>query len=117
MKKSFLRLFLLMGMVVFFNQSCTNLDEEVFGEFTEENFPTNDLQFISALGATYTSLYNHGSHNSYFSLNEVSSDEIMIPHRGADWFDGGQWNLSIMDGILYIVVLITVIELLHCLNP
>ena len=25
------------------------------------------------------------------SIQEVSSDEIMIPQRGADWFDGGVW--------------------------
>lgn len=74
-----------------FNQSCTNLDEEIFSDLTSENFPTTEEQFISALGATYTSLYGLLNHNSIFSLQEVSSDEMMIPHRGADWFDGGQW--------------------------
>ncbi len=84
--------YLLVGMLmVTFNQSCTNLDEEVFSEFTDENFPTTDNQFISALGATYTSLYGFAGHNSLFSLQEVSSDEIMIPQRGSDWFDGGIW--------------------------
>lgn len=74
-----------------FAQSCTNLDEEVYGQLTDANFPTTEEQFISALGATYTSLYGWANHNSIFSLQEISSDEMMIPHRGADWFDGGQW--------------------------
>ncbi|MBR9922267.1 MAG: RagB/SusD family nutrient uptake outer membrane protein [Bacteroidetes bacterium] len=83
---------LLLGLLlVGFTQSCTNLDEEIFSDLTSENFPTTEEQFISALGATYTSLYGLLNHNSIFSLQEVSSDEIMIPHRGADWFDGGQW--------------------------
>lgn len=84
--------FLLAGAFVFvFMPGCTDLDEEVFSEFTDENFPTTEQQFISALGATYTSLYNFGGHNAYLSLQEVSSDEIMIPQRGSDWFDGGIW--------------------------
>ena len=84
--------FLLVGLLVLtFNQSCTDLDEEIFSELTETNFPTDQAQFISALGATYTSLYNTGSHNSFYSLNMISTDEALIPHRGSDWFDGGQW--------------------------
>ncbi|HMO40163.1 MAG TPA: RagB/SusD family nutrient uptake outer membrane protein [Saprospiraceae bacterium] len=78
-------------LLLIFNQSCTNLDEKIFSELTEDNFPTTEEQFISALGATYTSLYGLMGHNSIFALQEISSDEAMIPHRGADWFDGGQW--------------------------
>ncbi|MEZ4686678.1 MAG: hypothetical protein R3B47_11605 [Bacteroidia bacterium] len=71
--------------------SCTNLDEEVFSDFTSDNFPQNDEQLTAFLGAAYTSLYGLLNHNAIFSLNEVSSDEILIPQRGSDWFDGGQW--------------------------
>ena len=82
---------LMLAFLTPFTQSCTNLDEEVYGQLTDANFPTTEEQFISALGATYTSLYGWANHNSIFSLQEISSDEMMIPHRGADWFDGGQW--------------------------
>jgi hypothetical protein len=84
---------LILGLVLVFafNQSCTDLEEQYFSELTEDNFPTTEEQFIAALGATYTSLYGWANHNSIFSLQEVSSDEIMIPQRGNDWFDGGQW--------------------------
>lgn len=91
MKKHLLKLFMVGALVSFMTPSCTNLEEEVFSEFTEENFPNSEAEFISALGATYTSLYGFAGHNSYFSMQEVSSDEIMIPQRGSDWFDGGQW--------------------------
>lgn len=83
---------LLFGLIVpMTNQSCTNLDEELFSELTEANFPQTEEEFISALGAAYTSLYQLCNHNSMNSLQEISSDEAMIPQRGADWFDGGQW--------------------------
>ncbi len=92
MKRYIFQKLLLVGLIVAFSsQSCTNLDEEVFSDLTDQNFPTTEEQFISALGATYTSLYFWGGHNSYMSLNEVASDEICIPQRGSDWFDGGQW--------------------------
>lgn len=83
---------LLFGLIVpMTNQSCTNLDEELFSELTEQNFPQTEEEFVSALGAAYTSLYALCNHNSMNSLQEISSDEAMIPQRGADWFDGGQW--------------------------
>jgi hypothetical protein len=84
------KVLLVLALIIPIN-SCTNLDEEIFSDLTPETFPTTDEQFISALGATYTSMYGLLNHNSVFSLNEVSSDEIMIPQRGSDWFDGGQW--------------------------
>lgn len=84
---------LLFGLIVpMTNQSCTNLDEELFSELTEANFPQTEAEFISALGAAYTSLYALGNHNSMNSLQEISSDELMIPVRGADWQDGQQWT-------------------------
>ena len=83
--------YLLLSLLVVAFTACTDLEEEVFSELTEANFPTTEAQFIAALGATYTSLYPIGQHNSYYSLNGISSDELAIPHRGADWFDGGQW--------------------------
>lgn len=84
---------LLFGLIVpITNQSCTNLDEELFSELTEANFPQTEEEFVSALGAAYTSLYALGNHNSMNSLQEISSDELMIPVRGADWQDGQQWT-------------------------
>ena len=89
--KFFNKIMLAGALVAFSSQSCTNLDETPFSELTNETFPTTEEQFISALGATYTSLYGFANHGGLFSANEVSSDEIMIPQRGSDWFDGGIW--------------------------
>ena len=74
-----------------FNNSCTDLDEKLYDTVTDDNFLKTEEEFISALGAAYTGLYGLGNHGSYFSVQEVSSDEVMIPQRGGDWGDGGQW--------------------------
>jgi len=71
--------------------SCTNLEEEVFNDLTPSNFPQTRSELIALVGSAYTTLYAWGQHNTYLSLQEVSSDEAMIPIRGADWIDGQQW--------------------------
>lgn len=76
------------------SQSCTDLEETVFSQLTSDNFPQTEEQFISALGATYASLGNTGGHNSYTSMQMIAGDDMMIPQRGNDWFDGGVWLRS-----------------------
>ncbi|MEJ7680181.1 MAG: hypothetical protein WKG06_20435 [Segetibacter sp.] len=41
------------------------------------------------MGAAYTNLY--GFRGGITNANEVTSDEIVVPTRGADWGDGGHW--------------------------
>lgn len=92
MKKfKFLGKFLLMGMLLTTVNSCQNLDEELFSQLNKDTFFKSESDFISALGGCYTQLYNFCNHNTIWSIQEVSTDEFMIPQRGGDWFDGGQW--------------------------
>lgn len=73
------------------NQSCTNLDEELYSEVTPDEFFNTDEEFISALGAAYTQFGNFAS-NDPFALQETSTDEMVVPTRGQDWDDGGMWR-------------------------
>lgn len=75
--------------IVLLSQSCTDLDEEVFSQVTEESFFQTDEQFIAALGQAYSSFAGLGNHNGLWSMNELASDELVITTKGADWFDGG----------------------------
>lgn len=81
---------LVVVVLPFANQGCTNLDEELFSEVTADNFFQSDEEFISALGAAYTSLY--GYMGDYYGMQQVSSDETVVPTRGNDWDDGGHWR-------------------------
>ncbi|MCC6411295.1 MAG: RagB/SusD family nutrient uptake outer membrane protein [Saprospiraceae bacterium] len=80
--------------VLTFNNSCTDLEEELYDTLTDENFLKTEEEFIAALGAAYTGLYALGNHGGYYSLQETNSDEVAIPTRGGDWGDGGQWTNS-----------------------
>jgi starch-binding outer membrane protein, SusD/RagB family len=71
--------------------SCTNLDENLYSQIETENFFRNEEEVKAAVGAAYTRLYGLMNHGSYFSSQEVNSNEILIAQRGNDWYDGGQW--------------------------
>jgi hypothetical protein len=74
--------------------SCTKLDEKdlVFDTATNLNFGQTDAEIVSLLAAAYTNLYgSFGSDGSIMRLQEVPSDEIVVPTRGPDWGDGGHW--------------------------
>jgi hypothetical protein len=93
MRKSFLLMGTMLIMLILsgLNQSCTNLDEELYDAVTPEDFFQTDEEFVSALGAAYTAFQGYASGDVY-SLQEVTTDEMTVPTRGQDWDDGGNWR-------------------------
>ena len=74
--------------------SCTKLDETdvLFDTATAENFGQTDAEIVSLLAAAYTNLYgSFGGDGSIMRVEEVPTDEIVVPQRGPDWGDGGHW--------------------------
>ena len=82
--------------------SCTDLEEEIKGDFTQDFDPANpgvgqknnvngavpNDGLADAFSRVLNGTANHGS---YFSVQEISSDEAVITQKGGDWFDGGIW--------------------------
>lgn len=81
--------------------SCTDLDQTVNSQLTEETLIQNESQINSVLASAYAILGDggdgfdgdggFGSHNTYVSVQEIATDEMLIPHRGPDWQDGRNW--------------------------
>ena len=71
-------------------QACTDLEEQPFSAITPNNFYRNDEETRAGLAAVYNSLQSVST-GSYHTLNEIASDEQVIPTRGQDWFDNGRW--------------------------
>ena len=73
--------------------SCTKLDEDkyLYDRVTGDQFGQTDLEISSAVGAAYSNLSGVASNNHYLTMNEVTTDEIVVPTRGPDWGDGGRW--------------------------
>lgn len=83
--------YLLTGLLlVVFMPACTDLDEELFSEIRNDDFFKNQEELDAAVGVAYTN-YNEFVGETW-ALSEVASDEIVVPTRGNDWFDNGNWQ-------------------------
>lgn len=69
--------------------ACTDLTESPSSAITPENFYRNEAEVLGGLASVYANL--RGTLDDYWYASEVSSDEIVVPTRGSDWYDNGQW--------------------------
>jgi hypothetical protein len=72
-------------------QGCTNLDESPASLITPGNFFTTQAEVLAGLAGVYAQLRNTAPEGSLYDAIEVSTDEIVVPTRGQDWYDNGQW--------------------------
>lgn len=90
MKNSMIKKICMLGLgLTFFSQSCTDLEEELYSEVTADNFFKTDQEFIAALGQAYSSFGGLGNSGNMWSINEISTDEMVVTTKGGDWYDGG----------------------------
>ncbi len=71
-------------------QACTDLDAEIYDRAEASKFPTNVGELRSIIGSTYAEL--RGFYDPVSVLNEATSDEMVVPTRGPDWFDNASWQ-------------------------
>jgi len=69
--------------------ACTNLDESPESFITPVNFYNNEAEVLSGLAGVYAQLRHVV--DDYWNVTEVSTDEVVVPTRGQDWYDNGQW--------------------------
>ena len=85
--KKILLLSLFLGVMVM--DSCTDLEEEVLDESLTGG-STADQAADGSLGPAYAILPGLFQHTNYFALQEISTDEAILPYRGGtDWGDNG----------------------------
>jgi hypothetical protein len=74
-------------------QACTDLEETPVSSITPDNFYQTESEALSGLAAVYNILGPGGGdwEWNYYNLSQVSSDEMIVPTRGSDWFDAGRW--------------------------
>ncbi|MDC6365508.1 MULTISPECIES: RagB/SusD family nutrient uptake outer membrane protein [Flavobacteriaceae] len=96
MKRNQLKLFYMVALSAALTISCTNLEinetDSVFPEDTGGGFSG-----VEDPASSVTALYNDvqgqiGDQANLFALNEVTTDEQLVPTRGTDWGDNGIWR-------------------------
>jgi hypothetical protein len=89
MKKIY-RLSFLLAFLLCFN-ACTDLDVKVESQFVKDNFPTTAADNIALLGTMYSNLSSsYGI--PYWRMQELSTDEAILPARDGNFDDGGQYR-------------------------
>ncbi len=68
---------------------CTNLDEDPPSSITLGSFFRNEQEVLSSLAGIYSQL--RSTLDDYYNVSEISTDEMIVPTRGSDWYDGGVW--------------------------
>jgi starch-binding outer membrane protein, SusD/RagB family len=72
---------------------CTDLTEVPQSSITPENFYKNESEVLGGLAAVYAQLrqaFPGFVNGGYWTISEISSDEMIVPIRGTDWQDAGR---------------------------
>jgi hypothetical protein len=70
--------------------SCHKIDVPVKSELTPDTYPQTEAQFNSVMGPVYT-LFRSEFATTYFFLQDMTSDESLLPTYAADWIDGNRY--------------------------
>ena len=80
-------LFLMPALTVF--NGCTNLTEVPKDALTPDNAFKTDQEVVAGVASVYAGL--RGTLWGYYNLSEITTDELIVPTRGNDWYDNGRW--------------------------
>jgi hypothetical protein len=69
--------------------ACTDLTEVPSSAITPENFYRNADEALGGLASVYAQL--RSTNDEYYNISEISTDEMIVPTRGQDWYDNGKW--------------------------
>lgn len=88
MKKKIYSLLLLCSFAVL--ESCTDLKEEILDETLSAAKLTDKQAADGIIAPVYARLPDIFLHTNYFAIQEISTDEAILPYRGGtDWGDNG----------------------------
>jgi hypothetical protein len=69
--------------------ACTDLTEVPNDALTPDNAFRSDAELLAGIASVYARLRNPLW--GYYNLSEITTDEMLVPTRGSDWFDNGRW--------------------------
>ncbi len=87
MKRKLYILLLFLGFIII--EGCTDLEEEILDE-TSSTGLTDKQVADGIIAPVYAPMFDLFLHTTYFTLQEISTDEAILPFRGGkDWGDNG----------------------------
>jgi len=97
MKRNHLKLWLLSTFCVVFAISCTDLEIEESDSKIDRGTATGSIfNGVEDAAKSVDNLFNGmnrlGDQANFYALQEVATDEQLVPTRGTDWGDNGIWR-------------------------
>lgn len=71
--------------------ACTKLDVTPESQYIDTNFPKTAADYQALIGPIYTQLASRYAID-YFRMQELTTDELIIPGRDGNYDDGGQYR-------------------------
>ena len=68
---------------------CTDLTEVPSDALTPENAFKTEEEILAGVASVYARL--RSTMWGYYNLSEITTDEMIVPTRGSDWYDNGRW--------------------------
>ncbi|MFC2137703.1 RagB/SusD family nutrient uptake outer membrane protein [Bacteroidota bacterium] len=81
---------LLIGLLI--TPACTDLEEEILDEFTEEIVTSDPNLLPSLIAPSLAQIRRLWLREDVWGIQETTTDECFYPTRGTDWYDGGVWQ-------------------------
>jgi hypothetical protein len=78
-------------VVIISTYSCTKLDVPVESQYVKSNFPVTDADYNALTGTIYSNLSSNYA-VPYWRMQELSTDEAILPARDGNFDDGGQYR-------------------------
>jgi len=87
----FVRRALLLVPVFFVGETCTKLTEVPHDALTPTTAFHTPVEVLAGVAGVYAQMRSTESNGEYAAMNELSTDALIVPTRGSDWYDNGQW--------------------------
>src|SRR5687768_8610814 len=81
---------LLLAPVLVVGQGCTDLTETPHDALTPETAFKTPTEVLAGVAGVYAQL-RPAEWVGYIALQDLSTDVSIVPTRGSDWYDNGQW--------------------------
>lgn len=85
-------LYIGIGALLLNTTACTDLEPEVYTDVLQDEYFKTPEQFSTLLANAYTQLageYGYVYREGYWSMQEYTSDAVVVPTRGTEWYDNG----------------------------
>ncbi|MGN0230883.1 MAG: RagB/SusD family nutrient uptake outer membrane protein, partial [Muribaculaceae bacterium] len=93
MKKNNIFGLLISGIIGLLAMSSCSVEPEFYSETVPETFFTTQDAVWQRFNRPFTHWrWYAGHHAAYWMLQELGTDEICIPTRGSDWYNGGNYQ-------------------------